>query len=467
MVTPAGPDRESSWQNLVAGRRYIRWLTEAEHLEAGCDVGRTRLAGAPAMVLEAFRKVAAESARPVGSFVNSEHCVSSAILPNHLETMLFQAADEAAAEAGFVVPQLIGSQDKNETINRGDQDCQRLIHGREQDRTFAAMNSIESHRVGLVIGTSKGSLREIRESYLQTIQERKNLGTFAMDLEPAQHTWLDCWASGPAARLAARWDIHGPVLAPVAACATGMASICRGAELIRDGVCDIVFAGSVDDSLSEILWGSYRRLGVLARIQNDDPSTACRPFDQDRTGFLMGSGGAVIVLERWEGAVARGRTPAAEWLAGGTLSDATALTQVSSDAAGLTRLIGDLLRRGNITPRELDYINLHGTGTRDNDRYETQGIRQALGAVADQIPCSSLKGAIGHLLGGAGSVEFAATVLALRDGIIPPTCNLEHSAPECDLDYVPQVARRKSIQTALKLSLGFGGHLVGGLIRRV
>jgi 3-oxoacyl-[acyl-carrier-protein] synthase II len=413
MVTPGGPDRESSWQSLISGRCCLRWLTEAEHVLAGCDSNRTRLAGAPAVL-----KCADEAPG------------------THLNAMLIQAAREAATDAGFAI------------------------------ESGSPFQGIEPQRIGLVIGTSKGSLSAIRDTYLATVQERQHHFATSPDVPPHQGPWTDCWANAPASHLAAKWNIRGPVLSPVAACATGMASICRGAELIQQGLCDVVLAGSVDDSLSEIIWGSYRRLGVLARIQNDDPATACRPFDRDRRGFLMGSGAAVVVLERWNDAMARGRHPYAEWLAGGTLSDATALTQVSSDAAGLTRLIQDILRRGDISAAELDYINLHGTGTRDNDRYETQGIRGALGATANQICCSSLKGAIGHLLGGAGSVEFAATVLALRDGIIPPTCNLEHPAPECDLDYTPQFARQKKIQTAMKLSLGFGGHLVGGLIRR-
>lgn len=438
MVTPAGPDRESSWQGLIAGRRYLRWLTETEHRLAGCDPARTRLAGAPVDLRKASQDV---NELPLcnRTSVSAQPGTPASAPPSLFDAMLFQAADEAAFDAGF--------------SNR-------------HKATLLRQDLIESHRIGLVIGTSKGSLVAIRESYLRTARERRNPATSSRTDASHDNTWPGCWPDAPASHLAARWDIRGPVLSPVAACATGMASLCRGAELIRDGVCDVVFAGSVDDSLAEIVWGSYRRLGVLSRIPNDDPSCACRPFDRDRTGFLMGSGAAVIVLERWDLASARGKRPYAEWLAGGILSDATALTQVSSDAAGLTRLITDLLRRGNIRPHELDYINLHGTGTRDNDRFETLGIRHALGSAADQVACSSLKGAIGHLLGGAGSVEFAATVLALRDGIIPPTCNLEHAAPECDLNYTPLAACRKNIQTALKLSLGFGGHLVGGLIRR-
>jgi 3-oxoacyl-[acyl-carrier-protein] synthase II len=426
MVTPGGPDRESSWQTLVAGRSCLRWLTEEEHFQAGCNPMRTRLAGAPAILSAPGKHTAPSRYAPANSLTS-------------FDQMLVQAAEEAAVDAKVDISPA-------ESTRPGDQ--------------------IDRHRIGLVIGTSKSSLAAIRQGYLETFRPNGGQDSSTCPSPLGREMCPDWWPNVPASRLAVRWDVRGPVLTPVAACATGMASLCRGAELIRDGVCDMVFAGSVDDSISEIIWGSYRRLGVLARIQNDDPATACRPFDRDRTGLLMGAGAAVIVLERWDAAMARGLRPYAEWLAGGTLSDSMALTQVSPDAAGLTRLIKDLLRRGNVAAGELDYLNLHGTGTRENDRYETLGIRQALGQIADQIPCSSLKGTIGHLLGGAGSVEFAATILALRDGIIPPTCNLEHSSPDCDLDYTPQIARRKNMQTALKVSLGFGGHLVGGLIRR-
>lgn len=397
MVTPCGAERESSWQGLVAGNSVLRWLTESEHSRIGGEISRTRIAGAPAL-------------RPA--------------------EML---ADDSPGESGWM-------SDLAALEAIGDAD----LHLRELD----------PRRIGVVLGTSKGSLAACRRAFAST---RNSV--------PDQTTWLDSWPNAAAVALAAKLQVTGPVLVPVAACATGMLSICRGIELIQHGHCDVVLAGSMDDSISEILWASYRRLGVLAQVHNTDPQVACRPFDRDRCGFLMGSGSAMVVLERLEQAEQRGHQPYAEWLAGGMLSDGMALTQVSADAAGLTRLIQDVLQRGQVGPSEIDYINLHGTGTRDNDRYETLAIHQALGRAAESIPCSSLKGTIGHLLGGAGSVEFAAMLLAMRDGIIPPTANLHHRDPQCDLDYTPCNARSQAISTGLKLSLGFGGHLVAGLVR--
>lgn len=396
MVTPCGADREASWHGLLAGHSAIRWLTPAEHQARYCDIHRTHLAGAPAIL-------------PVN--VDQTFAFS-------MDVMARCAAREALEDAD------IGPLD------------------------------LDRERTGIVVGTSKGSLG----AWQQLLRE-------PAEVDAQRNLWRAGWPNSPALCLASDYRVHGPALVPVAACATGLLSICRGVQLIQDGQCDVVLAGSVDDSLSEILWASYRRLGVLARVKDADPSQACRPFDRDRQGFLMGSGAGVVILERWEHALARGHQPYAEWLAGAMASDSTALTQVAPDAAGLTYLITDILRRGAITPQDLDYINLHGTGTRDNDRYETLGIRNALGSAADGIPCSSLKGTIGHLLGGAGSVEFAAMLLAMRDGFVPPTANLTQPDPHCDLDYTPRTARPHTIRTALKLSLGFGGHLVGGLVR--
>lgn len=397
MVTPCGADRESSWHGLVAGNSVLRWLTEEEHAALGCDISRTRIAGAPA-------------ARPEGLPLSAA--------ANSVDWMSRAAAYEALEDADLKV------------------------------------DAIDRQRCGLVLGTSKGNLAASQRAWSQSRQ-----------LLSGSELWLESWPNAAAMAVAADLNLQGPVLVPVAACATGMLSICRGVELIQHGHCDVVLAGSVDDSLSEMLWASYRRLGVLARLRDIEPGLVCRPFDLDRQGFLMGSGAAIVVLERLDAVESRGHQPYAEWLAGGHLSDSYALTQVAPDAAGLTRLIQDVLRRGDVVPDDVDYINLHGTGTKDNDRYETRGIRQALGSAAESIPCSSLKGTIGHLLGGAGSVEFAAMLLAMRDGIVPPTANLMTPDAECGLDCTPRHAKPHTMTTALKLSLGFGGHLVAGLVR--
>lgn len=312
--------------------------------------------------------------------------------------------------------------------------------------TDAGLSDI-SERGGCVIGTSKPGLR-----------------SFARHMQRADGPGSDFWPNAAARAIAAEWNLFGPALCPVAACATGLVSLIRGADLIRSHECDVVLAGSSDASLVPIVLGSFQRLGVMSR-GFDEASSACRPFDADRSGFVIGEGAAVLVLEDREHAVARGATVIAEFVAGGMASDPSGLTQVDPAGRSLAWLIRDVLRRANVSPTDIDAINLHGTATRTNDVAETRAVRSAFGGAADRIVCSSQKGAIGHLLGAAGSVESAIAVLALRDQIVPPTINLRTPDPECDLDYVAHVARGMTLRNVLKLSLGFGGHVAVGLFR--
>jgi 3-oxoacyl-(acyl-carrier-protein) synthase len=277
--------------------------------------------------------------------------------------------------------------------------------------------------------------------------------------------WNQFTPNAPARSIAERFNLRGAALCPVAACATGLVSISRGAALIRQGQCDVVLAGSSDASLHPALLSSFRRLGVLAHT-GDEPARACRPFDRTRSGFLVGEGAAILVLERASSALTRSVAPYAELLSAEMAADPAHLTRLDSDPASLVRLITDALARAGVTPDEIDYVGVHGTATRQNDLCETRALHQALGRSASGASCSSLKGAIGHLLGAAGSVESAATLLALRDGFVPPTANLREPDPECDLDFTPLDGRRRSLQTALKLSLGFGGHLAAAIFRK-
>lgn len=307
-------------------------------------------------------------------------------------------------------------------------------------------------RFGCVVGTSKGCMRSFAEL----------VASIRSGHEPNMN-WLTSWPNNSAVRLATHFDLRGPLLAPVTACATGLACVVRGAELIRDGVCDAVLVGSTDASLTPAMLGSFRRLGVLAKGEAD-PAEAVKPFDRERSGFLIGEGAAMFVLEDAEQARARNKTAYAEWRAGGGLADATGLTQLNADPSALVRLIEDSLRRSTLAACDIDYISLHGTATAANDNVEARAILQAFGGSASALSCSSLKGAIGHLLGAAGSVEFAAMLLAMRDGIVPPTMNLQE--PEFDLDFVPNMAKQRRVQAAMKLSLGFGGHLVAGIVAK-
>lgn len=313
--------------------------------------------------------------------------------------------------------------------------------------THAGLSDI-SERGGCVLGTSKLGLRSFA-------REMQQLGRS----DPAL-----LWPNAAACAVASEWHLRGPVLCPVAACATGLVSLIRGAELIRSSECDVVLAGSSDASLVPIVLGSFQRLGVLAR-GFEEPATACRPFDAERSGFVVGEGAAVLVLEDREHATARGANILAEFVAAGMASDPSGMTQIDTDGTSLAWLIRDVLRRANVSPAEIDAINLHGTATRANDLAETHAVRTAFGTAADRLACSSQKGAIGHLLGAAGSVESAFAVLALRDQVVPPTINLRTPDPHCDLDYIANEARPTRLRNVLKLSLGFGGHIAVGLFR--
>jgi 3-oxoacyl-(acyl-carrier-protein) synthase len=348
------------------------------------------------------------------------------------------------------------------------------------------LSQCDRDRAGCVVGSSKGSLASFArfwqgERHGHRAESRyESHGTSAvsvgiaaappqrvandLDERAAAELWNQFLPHQAASEIARRFDLRGAAVCPVAACATGLLSIVQGADLISRGHCDTVLAGSSDQALQKVLCASYRRLGVLAS-GFENPATACRPYDRQRNGFLIGEGAAILVLERYDQALARGRKPYAEWIAAGMAADPSGMTRVEREPRGLARLITDVLRRGGVAPDELDYINLHGTATRDNDLCETRALKSALGGAARKIASSSLKGTMGHLLGAAGSVELAATLLALRDGCIPPTANLTDPDPECDLDYTPLVARHRPLQTALKLSLGFGGHLAAAIVR--
>ena len=321
--------------------------------------------------------------------------------------------------------------------------------------------SLEPQRTGVVFGTSKGGLHTFSRMLASSRPDDRK-STQGNGPHDARE-WLDVFPNRAAAAIGQWIGSTGPVLCPVVACATGLAACLRGAELIQNGDCDIVLAGSADASLQPALLGSFQRLGVLSR-ETSDPARACLPFDRQRSGFVIGEGAACLVLERLESARARGAVCYAEWLGGRMLSDAQGLTQLDPTGATLQRLLQMLSSAGRPVP---DYLNLHGTATATNDRIECQAIRNVFGVDCDRFDCSCLLGVMGHLLGAAGSVELAAMGLAIRDQIIPPTVNLRDPDPACRLNLVPCVAKSRPIEHAWKLSMGFGGHVAGACLGRL
>jgi 3-oxoacyl-[acyl-carrier-protein] synthase II len=317
-------------------------------------------------------------------------------------------------------------------------------------------------RVGCVIGTSKGGVRTLHDLMLA---ERGRATSESKEKFDDDAWWTMIAPSGPASAVASLLGTEGPLLSPVAACATGLMSLVRAAELIESGVCDVVVAGSSDASLSPAIVASFRKLGVLSK-RHDQPESAIRPFDKDRDGFFVGEGAGVFVFESEDHARQRGATPYAEWLTGGMVADTFAMTKLSENPEALSWLISDVLRRSKLAPGDIDYVSLHGTATRMNDVCEMRAINKSFGNARHQLAGSSIKGAIGHLLGAAGSVEFAAVLLAMRDGVLPPTANLQNPEDEFEINLVPNESQQRSVEHAMKLSLGFGGHLVAAAVRK-
>jgi 3-oxoacyl-[acyl-carrier-protein] synthase II len=251
---------------------------------------------------------------------------------------------------------------------------------------------------------------------------------------------------------------RGPVGAPCTACAASAMAIGEGYDAIRLGRAEVMFCGGSEAGITPIAIAGFAAMRALSR-RNDDPARASRPFDAHRDGFVMGEGAAVLVLEEAEHARARGATIYAELAGYGMSSDAFHMTEPDPHGMGQARAVASALADAGLGPDDVDYVNAHASSTGIGDATETAALKRALGEEkARSIPISSIKGATGHCLGAAGAVEAAATVLALRDDIVPPTINYETPDPQCDLDYVPNEARRLPVRVAMSNSFGFGGH---------
>ncbi len=270
----------------------------------------------------------------------------------------------------------------------------------------------------------------------------------------------------PAVHVALRTGAQGPNLGVASACATGADAIGRAFDSIQLGYAKALFTGSVEAAVTPVGVAAFDRMRALSR-RNEDPAGASRPFDRDRDGFVMAEGGAVLVIEELEFALRRGAEPLAELLAYAATSDAVHMTAPDAEGIGAAACMQTALRHAGIAPEQVSYINAHGTATPSGDPAETRAIRQAFGKVAPRIPVSSTKSMTGHMLGGAGSLETVLCVQALREGVIPPTINLDNPDPACDLDYVPHHARQAALEVAISNSLGFGGHNVTLVLRKI
>jgi len=303
-------------------------------------------------------------------------------------------------------------------------------------------------RIGVIIGTGLGGLSTI-EKYHKVLLERgpQRVTPFFIPMLIANE------ASG---QVAIEYGAKGPNLCVVTACATGAHSIGEAARCIQHDDADAIIAGGVEATITPLALAGFNAMKALS-TRNAEPERASRPFDRDRDGFVMGEGGAVVILEELEHARARGAKIYAELIGYGYTGDAYHLAAPDPDGDGAARCMQMALRDAKLSPEAIDYINAHGTSTELNDITETVAIKRVFKDYAHKLPISSTKSMTGHLLGAAGSTEAVFSVLAIRDKIIPPTINYENPDPRCDLDYVPNAAREAEVKVVLSNAFGFGG----------
>ncbi len=259
-----------------------------------------------------------------------------------------------------------------------------------------------------------------------------------------------------AGNLSIRYGFQGPNIAITTACTTGTHNIGFGARMIQYGEADVMIVGGAEQAATPLGLGGFAAARALS-TRNDDPQAASRPWDRDRDGFVLADGAGVLVLEEYEHAKARGATIHAEFIGFGMSGDAYHMTSPPEDGAGAAQSMRNALKDAGVAAGEVGYINAHGTSTLAGDLAESRAVRSVFGAAADQVSVSSTKSMIGHLLGAAGAVEAIFTVLALREQVLPPTINLQNPAEGCDLDYVPNHARERTMSVAMSNSFGFGG----------
>ena len=313
----------------------------------------------------------------------------------------------------------------------------------------ARLGGFDPTRVGIVLGSAIGGVTGLLEQG-DVLRER---GLDRVSPFFLQNVLVDS-ASG---QVAITLGIRGPNYAVVSACATGSHAVGEAAELIKRGDADAVLAGGTEACMHPVILAGFCAMRGLA-VEDEHPPHASRPFDATRAGFVMGEGACVLLLEDLDAARARGATIYAEVLGYGASNDAHHMAQPDPESVGVSEMMRAALRRADVAPERVGYINAHGTSTPLGDAAETRAIKDVFGAHAYELTVSSTKSMTGHCFGAAGAIEAMMCVLALKEGIIPPTINYQHPDPECDLDYVPNEARRAQVDVALSNAMGLGGH---------
>ncbi len=361
----------------------------------------------------------------------------------------FDASDypvRIAAEVKGFDPETVGPVKE---VRRMDRNVLMAVAAAKEAWADAGLETSDTTRTGILVGSAIGGIATIVEQHAALVERGGDrVSPFFIP------SVLVDTASG---QIAIALGIRGPNFAPVSACATGSTAIGEGAEMIRRGQADVVLAGGTEAAIIPLILAGFCAMrGLVA--EEVDPTLSSRPFDATRAGFVMGEGACILVLEDLDAARARGATIYAEVLGYGASNDAHHLAQPEPEAIGVAGMITAALDRAGIVPERVGYVNAHGTSTPLGDLAETRALRRVFGDHAYELAVSSTKSVTGHCFGAAGAIEAMMCALALKHGILPPTINYRTPDPECDLDYVPNEARRVELDVTLSNAMGLGGH---------
>ncbi len=372
---------------------------------------------------------------------------------------LFDASDHATKIGGevkdFVPTDYINRKD----IRRMDRFAQLAVAASRQavEHSRIRRNSPNYEDTGIIIGSGVGGLTTLYEQtkvLLESGPARLSAFTGPMMI-----------ADMAAAQVSIALGLKGPNFCTTSACSSGSDAIGPAFQLIRHGNARVMLAGGSEAIVNPLGFATFNALKALS-TRNDEPQRASRPFDTQRDGFIISEGAAILILENLEDALRRGADILAELISYGASADAYHVTQPIASGEGAAKAMQVAISDAGLRATHIDYINAHGTSTQLNDKTETRAIKTVFGEYAYKVPVSSTKSMLGHLIGGAGAIEAAICIYTIRSGIIPPTINLENPDPDCDLDYVPNAARRAKVTTALSNAFGFGGHNSVLIIRR-
>lgn len=325
------------------------------------------------------------------------------------------------------------------------------------------IGSLDPHRLGVSLGSAVAAATSLEQEYLVLSDSGKNWLVDQTYLSPHMFDYMV--PSVMPAEVAWSVGAEGPVAMVSNGCTSGLDSVGHAVQLIREGSADVMLAGAADTPITPIVVACFDAIKATTS-RNDDAEHASRPFDNSRNGFVLAEGAAMFVLEEYESARKRGARIYAEITGYATRCNAYHMTGLKADGREMAEAIRVALDESRIDPTGVDYINAHGSGTRQNDRHETAAVKRSLGQHAYATPMSSIKSMVGHSLGAIGSVEIAASLLALEYQVVPPTANLHEADPECDLDYVPLTARQHRMDTVLTVGSGFGGFQSAMVLRK-